>query len=223
MKIIILAGGKATRLPKSAKDIPKPLVKVGKKTILQHQVDLLKKHDLTDIRFSLGYMADKIIKYLNGKYEYIIEPEPLGTGGGIKFASKDLKEDFIVLNGDILSDINFSKFIKSHENNKTLGSIAAWYCNNCCDYGMLDIIDNKVVNFSEKPTQKCAGYINAGFYILSPEIFKNIKKTSFSIENDVFPELAKKGDLGAYIYKGYWTDLGTEERLKEARKKFSVW
>lgn len=147
MKIIILAGGKATRLPKSAKNIPKPLVKIGKKTILQHQIDLLEKHGLTDIRFSLGYMADAIIKYLNGKYEYVVEPKPLGTGGAIKFASKDLKEDFMVLNGDILSDINLSEFIKSH---KSPATIAAYYCKNCCDYGMLDITSPRLVRLGRK-------------------------------------------------------------------------
>lgn len=216
MKIIILAGGKATRLPKSAKNIPKPLVEIGKKTILQHQIDLLKKHGLFDIRLSLGYVADQIIEYLNGKYKYIIEPKPLGTGGAIKFASKDLKEDFMVLNGDILSNIDFSEFIKSHKKN----TIAAWHCEDCCDYGMIEIKGKKITKFLEKPTNKCAGYINAGFYILSPNIFKNIKKTSFSIETDVFPNLAKNGDLFAYIHKGYWTDVGTEDRLEEAKKKF---
>lgn len=115
VKIIILAGGKATRLPESAKNIPKPLVKIAGKAILQHQVDLLKKHGLTDIRFGLGYRANKIIDYLNGKYEYTIEPKPLGTGGAIKFASEDLKEDFMVLNGDVLSDMDFSAFIKFHK------------------------------------------------------------------------------------------------------------
>lgn len=222
MKVIILAGGKATRLPQSAKNIPKSLIKVGKKTILQHQIDLLKKHGLTDIRLSLGYRANEIINYLNGKYEYIIEPEPLGTGGAIKFASKGLKDDFMVLNGDVLSDINLSEFIKFHKKNKLFGTIAAWHCEDCCDYGMIEVKGEKITKFLEKPTNKCAGYINAGFYILSPKIFKSIKKTSFSIENDVFPELAKNHQLSAYIYKGYWTDLGTEKRLEEAKRRFGA-
>ena len=86
--------------------ISKLLVKVAGKPILQHQIDLLAKHDLNDIRFSLGYKAEQIIDYLNGKYEYIKETRPLGTGGAIKFASKDLDEDFMVLNGDILSNVS---------------------------------------------------------------------------------------------------------------------
>ena len=220
MKIIILAGGKGTRLPRSAKNIPKPLVKIAGKTILQHQVDILKKHGLADIRFSLGYEANQIIDYLKNKYEYIIESEPLGTGGAIKFASKDLKQEFMVLNGDILSNIDFSEFIKFHKDVPQTNSLMVWRCPDARDYGLLDLAGKKATKFLEKPEHPTTGYINAGFYILSPNIFKNIKKVSFSIERDIFPKLAKKGQLAAYIHKGYWTDLGTEKRLKEARNKF---
>jgi NDP-sugar pyrophosphorylase family protein len=219
MKVIILAGGKATRLPQSAKNIPKSLVRVAGKPILQHQIDLLEKHGLKDIRLSLGYMADKIIDYLDGKYEYIIESEPLGTGGAIKFASKNLKEEFMVLNGDILSDIDLSKFIKFHKNVPQTNSLAVWYCQDARPYGLIDLKGKKAVKFKEKPQSPTSGYINAGFYILSPNIFKNIKKTSFSIEKDVFSKLAKNGQLAAFIYEGYWTDAGTEKRLKQAKNK----
>ena len=222
MKVIILAGGKGTRLPHSAKNIPKVLVKVAGKSILQHQLDLLKKHGLNDIRLSLGYMADKIIDYLDGRYEYVIEPKPLGTGGAIKFASKDLKEDFMVLNGDILCDIDLSKFIKFHKNVPQTNSLTVWYCRDARPYGLIDLKRKKVIKFKEKPQSPTSGYINAGFYILSPNIFKNIKKTSFSIEKDVFAKLAKNGRLAAFIYEGYWTDLGTEERLREAQRKYKV-
>ena len=239
MKIIILAGGKGTRLPRSAKNIPKPLVKIAGKPILQHQVDILEKHNLTDIRFSLGYEANQIIDYLKnkprtnpfgimrGKYEYIIESEPLGTGGAIKFASKDLKEDFMILNGDILTDINFSEFLKFHKNVPQTNSLTVWHCQDARPYGLIDLlasgwstVGRKVIKFHEKPKELISGYINAGFYILSPNIFKNTKKISFSIEKDIFPKLAENGQLAAYIHKGFWTDVGTEKRLKEVRDKF---
>lgn len=223
MKVIILAGGKGTRLPQSAKNIPKPLVKVGSKTMLQHQLDLLKKHNLSDIKFSLGYKADQIIKYLNDKYEYVIEPEPLGTGGAIKFAANDLKEEFMVLNGDILSEMDFTGLLNFYKSIPQKNILTAWHCPEPRDdYGFLDIKNDKILEFQEKPSRPTTGYINAGFYILSPKIFKNINKKSFSIEQDIFPKLAKKGDLAAFIFKGYWTDAGTEERLKEARKRFTL-
>ena len=225
MKVIILAGGKGTRLPESAKNIPKPLVKVGNKPILQHQIDLLKEHGLSDIRFSLGYKADQIINHLKGKYEYVIEPEPLGTGGAIKFASRDLKEDFMVLNGDILSDINLSEFIAKYQYNdnvsrQTLGAISLFFQNDASDYGLVQIENERVTDFLEKPNQKCSGHINAGFYILSPVIFQNIQNRSFSIEKEVFPKLARNKALIAFIHRGWWTDVGTEERLNEIKAKF---
>jgi len=223
MKIIILAGGKGTRLPESAKNIPKPLVKIAGKPILQHQIDLLKKHGLSDIRFSLSYMADQIISYLNGKYEYIIEPEPLGTGGAIKFASKDLKEEFMVLNGDILSDINLSEFIATYQYNvlqNKLGAISLFFQKDASDYGLVRIENERIADFLEKPDQKCSGHINAGFYILSPKVFENVSRETFSIERDIFPEMVKKEQLVAYIHKGYWADLGTEERLEKAKNDY---
>jgi NDP-sugar pyrophosphorylase family protein len=235
MKIIILAGGKGTRLSESAKNIPKPLVEIARKPILQHQIDLLKKHGLSDIRLSLGYRAEQIIEYLKdkprtdsfgimrGKYEYIVEPEPLGTGGAIKFASRDLKEDFIVLNGDILSDINLSEFIAKYQYNVSqnkLGAISLFFQEDASDYGVVQMENEQVIDFLEKPQEIQSGYINAGIYILSPAIFQNIKNISFSIEKDIFPKLAQNKALMAFIHRGWWTDAGTEERLREIQAKF---
>src|SRR3989338_7980886 len=109
MKVIILAGGRGTRLPNSAKDIPKVLVPIrGKTTMLDHQLELLLAHGLSDVCLSLGFRADQIIKHLHdiGKthIEYRVESEPLGTGGAVRFASQDMKGDFMVLNGDTISD-----------------------------------------------------------------------------------------------------------------------
>lgn len=242
MKVIILAGGKATRLPQSAKNKPKALVEVGGKPILQHQIDGLVKHGFFDIRLALGYKAEQIIDYLKrrdtcfqtptlnpcpfeNKYpaslgvniDYVIEPEPLDTGGAIKFASKDLKEPFMVLNGDILSDMKFSNFYKKFEKRPEENLLTAFHIEDSRSYGMIKREKGRVSAFLEKPTELVAGYINAGFYILSPKIFKNIKKKRFSIERDIFPNLAKKEGLSYYVHKGFWTDAGTEERLSEAR------
>lgn len=224
MKVIILAGGKGTRLPISAKNIPKPLVKIGKKTILEHQLDLLKSHGFIDFRLSLGHKYDKIIDYCKKKrinVEFIIEKEPLGTGGAIKHASKDLKDYFLALNGDILSDFNFREFVDDFNNKVShgtlLGSIAIWKCQDCSDYGLICHKNGFISEFLEKPSQKCAGYINTGFYILSPKIFKNVPQETFSIEHEIFPKLAIQKYLSCFIHRGFWTDVGTEKRLEEAK------
>ncbi len=225
MKVIILAGGKATRLPVSAKRIPKVLVKIKGKSVLEWQLNLLKKYGFDDIRLSLGERADQIIKFLKKKKiksEWVIEKRPLLTGGAIKFASKDLKEPFIVINGDVISNLNLKKFLKFfHKTKKNI--VALYKVKNALSYGLVKFKKNgQVTNFLEKPKKKIAGYINAGFYIFFPDIFKKIKKRKFLLETELLPKLAKKGELYSYIHKGKWIDIGTEERLKFARNYLNL-
>lgn len=231
MKTIILAGGKGTRLPVSAGDKPKSLVDVAGKTILDRQIEWLLKYNLSDIRLALGFRAEQIINhvkntpfYKNINIDYVIEPAPLGTGGAIKFALNGLKDDFLALNGDILTDADLNQFIKNYKKvprGTFLGSILAWKCQNACDFGLLEVENDKIRAFREKQVEIKCGFINAGVYILSPEIFADFKASdSFSIEKDVFPQLAAAGRLKTHIFDGFWTDLGTEERLEEARERF---
>lgn len=217
MKAIILAGGKGTRLPHSAKNIPKALIEVGGKPILQHQLGLLEKHCFNDIRLALGYRAEQIIRYLNGNYEYVVEPEPLGTGGAIKFSSQDLREPFMVLNGDVICDVDLQAFAKA--NQKNTNSIIISYHSNNTDYGLVEVDEEgKIKSFTEKPQEPKNGYVNVGIYILQPEIIASHPVDAFSIEYDLFPCLAAQGALHSFKYNGKWTDLGTEERVKKFNK-----
>lgn len=221
MKVIILAGGRASRLPVSAKNIPKPLVKVAGRPILEHQLAWLKKHNLEDARFSLGYLNQKIIDYLKGRYEYVIEPEPLGTGGAIKFACRDLKEDFMVLNGDNLTDIDLTKFISFHQKHSSANSLVGWHCQDARGWGLIKNKGIAILEFKEKPKRKCSGLINAGVYILSPKIFKPVKAKSFSIEYEIFPDLAKQKQLAVFTHQGKWLGVNTEEDVKKANQIWS--
>lgn len=225
MKVIILAGGKATRLPKSAKKIPKALVKIKGKPFLIWLFNLLKKYNFNDLRLSLGEKADQIVKFLKRKkifVEYVIEKEPLQTGGAVKFASKDLKEPFMVINGDVLTNLNLKKFLDFFEKKKK-NVIAVWRTKNALSYGLVKFKkDGQVIKFLEKPKKKIGGYINAGFYIFFPEVFKKIKKRKFLIETEVLPKLAKEKKLYAFIHSGKWIDIGTEKRLKLARNHFKI-
>lgn len=221
MKAIILLGGKATRLPISAKYIPKALVEVGGKPVLQHQIDQLHKYGFFDIRLALGYRADQIIDWLRQcqlSLDYAIEPEPLGTGGAIKFAAKDIDEPFMVLNGDILSDINFKNFYDRFKKGPEENTMTVHYTPDARTYGIVKKRRGRLVEFLEKPADTTSGYINAGFYILRPRVFQKVRAKKFSIEKDIFPQLASRGKLGYYIHKGFWTDAGTEERLADVRK-----
>lgn len=221
MKVIILAGGKGTRLPNSAKDIPKSLVEVNGKPMLEHQVDLLAQHGLHDLRFSLGFRADQVINYLNGRFEHVVETEPLGTGGALKRASQDLEEPFMALNGDIVGDMDLGRMLKRWEkvkDRKNPNMILVSDVEDAKDFGLLKLEGDTILRFFEKPSESRTGFINAGIYILSPESLRQYPEVAFSIENDIFPRLAERGNLYHFLHTGDWTDLGTEDRLWEARE-----
>ena len=218
MKVIILAGGRATRLPVSAKNIPKPLVKIAGRPILEHQLAWLKEHGLKDVRFSLGHLSKKIINHLKGRYEYVIEPAPLGTGGAIKFASRDLKDNFMVLNGDNLTNINLARFIKFHFRQKMDSSLVGWHTQDARGWGLIKNKGAEVLSFEEKPKRKKPGLINAGVYILSPKIFKPIRKKKFSVEYDIFPRLVEKKQMSVFVHRGRWLGINSEDDVIKANR-----
>ncbi len=231
MKVIILAGGKATRLPNSTKDIPKPLVPIlGATTILEHQIEGLARHGLTDIRLSLHHRADQIVAWITEyarragqpfAFDCVIESQPLGTGGAIKFASRDLREPFLVLNGDIVADFNFG-VVAAKAHNPGDNIVVGRQFGNASDMGTIKHDSRgRIHAFIEKTGIPEPGVINAGFYLLQPGVFKGTPE-AFSIEHEIFPKLAAAGNLHTVLHEGaYWFDCGTEERLEEVRDFFS--
>jgi mannose-1-phosphate guanylyltransferase len=262
MKVIILAGGK-TNLPGKLKNIPKSLIEIKGRPLLEYQLDLLKKYKLDgDICLSLFFGAKNILKYLKKKdpkakisgkkgkvagIEYVIGPKALGTGGAIRNAAQDLKKDFLVMNGDVLSNVNLSDYLKFYKKNSSeprffslppftnipplrkrlsyeevLGAMAVFYTQDTSELGLVKVKNNRVVEFIEKPDYQYSGYINAGFYILSPELFKlkcmkaKKKNEAFNIEKCFFPGLAKNSQLIGYVHRGLWIDIGKEEGLEKA-------
>ncbi len=217
MKVLILAGGFGTRLATIAGSRPKPLVEVAGRPILEREIALLHGHGFTDIRLSLHHKADQIIAFCDarwpGSIEYIVEPEPLGTGGGIKYASRDWHEPFMVLNGDILSDLDVAAFAASRPD-----AIGCAYQEDARGFGLVDIGEGVVYAFHEKPTEPVSGYINAGYYLLTPEAVRGVAADRFMIETEVFPHLATAGKLSAFVHEGYWIDVGTEDRFWKANR-----
>lgn len=220
MKAIILAGGKGTRLTAKNPDIPKALVPIGGKPLIAHQIDWLVSHGCTNIRFALGFQAEQIIAYLEGAYEYVVEEEPLGTGGAVKFASRDLTEPFLVLNGDIISDANFTKLLAAID--PALNYMLIAYKEANTDFGLIKIDDSgTIVAFTEKPAIPTDGYVNVGVYLLQPEVCASIPKRQFSLEYDVFPALASSRRLKSLKHDGFWLDVGTPERYSHALSLFA--
>ena len=223
MKALILAGGFGTRLAHISGGKPKPLMDVAGKPILERHINHLHQYGIRDIRLSLHHKADQIISFCEnrwpGQMEFVVEPEPLGTGGGIKFAARDWNEPYVAVNGDTLSDLDLDAFLAQSPN-----TILCAYREDARDFGLVQIENGKVLEFLEKPkgNEKIPGYINAGMYLLDPSVLRGVQKDTFMIEQNVFPQLAASGGLYAHLHHGYWIDVGTEERLMQAHKDFAV-
>ena len=229
---IILAGGKGTRLKPITTEIPKPLLPVHDKPIMEHVVDLFKKFGINHIIVSVGYKGEKIKDYFgNGKkfnvhIDYIEENEPLGTAGPLHLVQlltgTPLQGTFILCNADELKDIDLREMYLSHKENNALATIALTTVDDPSAYGVAKLSGNRILEFIEKPKKEQAPskLINAGLYMLEPEILSFIPKGHASLERDVFPKIAAMGRLYGYPFSGQWFDTGTLERYEEALKKW---
>lgn len=218
-KVIILAGGRGTRLPDSARDIPKALVEIQGRTILDRQLDSLLSHGLADVCLSLGFKAEQIIAHLKNtgrtKVEYVVENEPLGTGGGVKLAIEGISGPFLVLNGDTIADFDFSSITRFHR--PDTASVVSYFVEDARDFGLLRLEGESVREFLEKSSQPQSGHINAGCYILYPEHFADTPSGHFMLERELLPRLARQGLMRTFVHNGFWEDAGTEERLRRLR------
>ena len=228
MKAIILAGGKGTRLRPLTYKIPKALLPINGKTLTEHLFDLLKRHDITDIFISIGYLSEKIKKYFkDGKgfgvnIKYLEENEPLGTAGPLKLAKNELTESFLVSNGDELKDINLDEMYEQHKKNKALVTIALTKVSDSSQYGVAKLEGEKILEFVEKPKKEDApsNLINSGLYIIEPEVIEMIPDGFVMLEKAVFPKLAEKGKLFGYSFPGQWFDTGNMGRYNNALKEW---
>ena len=216
-----MAGGLGRRLRPLTDDTPKPLLKVSGKPIIVRQIEWLKKHGIDEIIICAGYLREKIIKELgNGcKYDvkigYVVEDQPLGTGGAIKNTEIFLKNEtgFYILNGDVLTNLDPNELRSIGE--KYIGSIALVHLKS--PYGIVEIRGEEIVRFREKPLIK-EYWINAGIYYFKPQIFKYLPDRG-DIEKETFPILAERGLLKAVKYENvFWKSIDTHKDLEEAEK-----
>ncbi len=223
MKAVILAGGEATRLRPLTCNTTKIMVPVLNRPLLEHLINYLKRHNIIDIILAIGKSSNQIQSYFTDgsgfgvKITYSVEDSPLGTAGAVKNAEKFLDEAFIVFNGDIFTDVDLTSMMTLHHERKASISIALTPVDNPTTYGVVETdTDGKVKRFVEKPKhdEVTTNMINAGIYILEPEILENIPSgTFFMFEREVFPPLLEKGQaIYGYPSQGYWTDIGTPEK-----------
>ncbi len=228
MKAIILAGGLGERLRPLTNNVPKPLLLVKGKPILEHAVENFKKHGIKDIILAVGYRADKIKEYFGDgskfgvNISYCIENEPLGTGGAIKKASENIKETFIAINGDNVADFDWKSIIKFHKKKQARITLALYPVEDVTKYGIADLKEDRIVNFIEKPSveQAPSNLNNAGGYVMEPESLEILPEGKSSIERDCFEKFCGKyGSVYAFSHKGYWFPTDDIEKYKKAEKE----
>ena len=230
LKAILLVGGKATRLIPLSITRPKCLFPLAGKPIIDHILEGLSKAGVTEAILAVNNLADRIEEYLGPekygiKLRYNLEEEPLGTGGPIKLAENHLQEDsFLVLNGDILSFIDYRELMSRHREENCTASITLKQVEDPSRYGVVRFGENdRIQEFIEKPEKDApSNWINAGCYALNPEIFDYIPPNrKVSIEREVYPGLASERQLYGYRYTGKWIDIGVPADYLRADKMLS--
>ncbi len=227
-KAVILCGGKGTRLRPITYEIPKALIPVHGKTLTEHLFDLFKKYGIKDIIMAVGHMREKIMQYYGDgskfgvNITYIIENEPLGTGGPLKLAKEHLSEAFFCTNGDELKDIDLDEMYEQHTRENAKATIALTTVEDPSAYGVARLSGSKILEFVEKPKKEEAPskLISSGFYILEPNTIEMIPDGFAMLEKTVFPELANQGKLFGYPFSGQWFDTGNMERYDRAIKEW---
>jgi NDP-sugar pyrophosphorylase family protein len=220
----ILAGGSGTRLRPLTYEIPKPMMPVNGRPILEYIVDQLKRADFLDIIISVGYLGSRIREYFGDgskfgvKIRYSEETSPMGTGGAIKKEQNLLHDDFIVSNGDNLFDFDLNKIYEFHKKNKPLATIALVSRDNVSQFGVVELEGNKIVKFIEKPkTEQVSHLVNAGVYVLSPSFLNFIPAGNSNISN-TFEKVAEKKVVDGFIYSGKWLPCDSLDLYEKAIK-----
>ena len=232
MKAIILAGGAGTRLRPLTYTTPKPLVDVQGKTLTEHVVAILKKHGVTEVILSLGYMAETIKNYFSAqrdfgvKIDFLVETKPMGTAAPLLLLKKigcPITEDFFMVNGDNLFSLDMTEMLKFHRDQGAVATDALTEVADPSAFGVAKLDGDKIIDFVEKPAAESApsNFINSGYYVLSPKIFEYVPDADFAMmERDIFPRLAGLGLLYGYKGRGQWFDTGTYERYDEVKKEW---
>jgi len=225
MQALVLAGGEGTRLRPLTSTVPKPVVPLVDRPFIAFMLDWLRRHGVDDVVISCGFMASGVRNVLGDGSAYGVhlryaeEPQPLGTGGAVKFAEPLLDERFLVLNGDVLTDIDLGAQLAQHEATGACATLALIPVEDPSAYGLVRRdADGRVREFLEKPSpdQIDTNLVNAGAYVLERDVLAHVPSDAHvSLERDVFPKLVGAG-LSSYASDGYWLDIGTPERYLQA-------
>lgn len=222
MKAIILAGGKGTRLKPYTYVLPKPLVPVGERPILAILVEQLKKSGIVDLVFCVNHMAELIMAYFgNGEkfgvsIEYSMEERPMGTIAPLKLL-KDLPENFLLMNGDLLTDIDFMDLYNYHLHSGALVTVGTYKRRVNIDFGVMEIENNTVTGFVEKPQYDYS--VSMGIYVFNRSVLDLVPgDRAFGFDHLMLKLLEEKRKINVYPFDGYWLDIGRPEDFERANQ-----
>lgn len=228
MDVIVLAGGFGTRLRPWTEKVPKPLLPILDKTLIEHVVGIIPESQVSKIIIAAGYGIEKMRDHFSRvnlpyEVEIIEETEPLGTGGAIANCRSHLSGGtFCVINGDLITSLRVEEMLEFHRSNGGIGTISLWEVEDPSRFGVADYRreNGKIMRFQEKPPieEAFSNLINAGAYILEPEIFNLMPKGAHSIERDVYEDLAATGGLNGFPFEGWFVDAGTPQSFIEASR-----
>jgi mannose-1-phosphate guanylyltransferase / phosphomannomutase len=227
MKAVVMAGGEGTRLRPLTSNQPKPMVTIVGKPCMEHILELLRSHGLTDVIVTVAFLPQAIRSYfgdgesLGMQIGYSVEESPLGTAGSVKLAARQLDETFLVISGDALCDLDVSALIAFHREREAAVTIGLKAVDNPLEFGIVVTDDEgRVERFLEKPSwgQVFSDTINTGIYVLEPEVLRHVPTDRpFDFSKELFPLLLEMGrPIYGYAMDGYWQDIGNLDQYRQA-------
>lgn len=224
---LIMAGGEGVHLRPITYEIPKSLIPIKGRPVLEHQINLLKKNGITNIVIAVDYMNEKVMQHFgDGKkfgvdIKYVIEDKPMGTAGAIGLAKDYLDKSFLFLNVDTLMDPNVSEMYEFHKRNKRLATVLLTTVGDPSSFGVVKMRGNEILKFVEKPNLSKAPsrLINAGLCIFDQSVVNLVPKRKTMIE-ELFGKLSKEEQLVGYLHDGVSFDVGTTQGYEKAIKEW---
>lgn len=228
VKTVIMAGGKGTRLRPLTFTRPKPMIPLVNRPIMQYTVERLNRFGFRDIVMTLNYMSNRVKNYfkdgssLGVNIDYSVEDSPLGTGGSVKKAKKYIDDTFIVLSGDVITDVNMTDVLNFHRDKGALATLVLTRVKDPTHFGIAEIDrDQKITSYLEKPSREeiFSNIANTGIYVFEPEIFDFFDSSEEEVDfsHEIFPRLiAEDSKMYGYLFNGYWNDVGRPETYLKA-------
>jgi len=224
-KVVLMVGGLGTRLRPLTENTPKPMLKVGNKPILQTIVEKFAEYGYTNIVMCVNYKSHIIQDYFEDgskfgvSIKYILEEQRMGTAGALSLLKEKPTESFFVMNGDLLTNVNFEHLDNYHISNHSMGTMCVREYDFQVPYGVVNIDGSRILSIEEKPTHKF--FVSAGIYMLSPEVLDYIPQNQFYDMPTLFEKLISENkNVISFPLREYWLDIGRIEEYKKANEEY---